>query len=151
MPELGAVRAALCHCLSAKAIADQTTCALSYDARLRLALHYWVKWNLLGDRWATRSFQVETMNVGEIASVWCTHCEKAKTCVCPRTAKAVVLNTSSTSASARVRPTKGHGHRRASITWEQLLSIDPGMTRVALAMTLEYGYLLNGTNTTMAG
>ena len=40
-------------------IAQQTTCALDYTERVRLALHYWVKWNLLGDRWATHTFAVE--------------------------------------------------------------------------------------------
>ena len=35
-------------------IASQRTCELGRRGRLKLALHYWVKWNLLADRCATR-------------------------------------------------------------------------------------------------
>ena len=49
------------------AIAEQTTCAFNRRARLRLALLYWVKWNLLGDKWATHTFQIENVTVADIA------------------------------------------------------------------------------------
>ena len=135
--------------VTAQAITDQTTCSLAYEARLRLALHYWVKWNLLGDRWANRKFQVENMSVDEIVQAWCAHCKQTRSCTCPQSAELLARNSSTgNSSTRRVRPTKGHGRKRAAITWEMLSSIDPAMTRVAQAMTLEYGYSLNGTNAT---
>ena len=62
------------------AIAERTTCKLNRRQRLRLALHYWVKWNLLGDRWATHSFQIENVTVADIARRWCEHCTQVSTC-----------------------------------------------------------------------
>ena len=73
------------------AIDAQQTCAIDRPSRLKLALHYWVKWNLLADRWATHAFAVETVTASDILQRWCAHCAKARTCVCPASAELALL------------------------------------------------------------
>ena len=80
------------------AIDAQQTCAIDRPSRLKLALHYWVKWNLLADRWATHAFAVETVTASDILQRWCAHCAKARTCVCPASAELALLG----SAKGRV-------------------------------------------------
>jgi hypothetical protein len=138
--------------VSRAAIDQQLTCKLSPEERTRLALHYWVKWNLLADRWATRTFSVEGVTVGEISHFWCAHCAAARTCACPEAAAAlaVTYRNMSTAAHApnvahqsgageRVRARKGHG-RRAPLAWEELVRVDANMTRVAMQLARQYGY-----------
>lgn len=45
--------------------------------RLKLALHYWVKWNLLADRWAAHTFAIENVTITDLASHWCNYCRQA--------------------------------------------------------------------------
>ena len=73
------------------AIDAQQTCAIDRPSRLKLALHYLVKWNLLADRWATHAFAVETVTASDILQRWCAHCAKARTCVCPASAEVALL------------------------------------------------------------
>lgn len=74
------------------AIDAQMTCTLDERARLNLALHYWVKWNLLADRWATHRFAVETLTAHDVLKRWCSHCAREHTCVCPASAELALLN-----------------------------------------------------------
>ena len=74
------------------AIDAQETCAIGRAERMRLALHYWVKWNLLADRWSAHAFAVETMTATEILQRWCAHCARVKTCVCPASAELALLS-----------------------------------------------------------
>ena len=147
------------------AIDAQTTCALGRPERLRLALHYWVKWNLLADRWATHKFAVETMTAADVMQQWCSHCTRARTCTCPASAELEILGTSgggvsnySSSAKQlhrsplqrnaaadpsdqRVRRRRGHGKRKGPpLRWETLAAIDLNMTRAAIVLSKEYGY-----------
>ena len=85
--------------VSRAAITEQTTCAADRPARLRLALHYWVKWNLVADRWASHSFSVETMTVVDVLQHWCAHCARAKTCVCPASAELALMSSGNQSES----------------------------------------------------
>ena len=126
--------------ISAASIADQTTCAIGADARIRLALHYWVKWNLLGDRWATRTFAVENVTIAEVAHHWCSHCRTAQTCSCPSSAQAALGNF--TGQGERVRARKGHGRKKLVLTWETLQRVDPNITAVAQHLASSYGYHL---------
>ncbi|KAL3901530.1 MAG: hypothetical protein SGPRY_012264 [Prymnesium sp.] len=119
-------------------IADQATCSIHITGRLKLALHYWVKWNLLGDRWATHSFAVENVTIAEVAHHWCSHCERAHTCSCPTAAMRLRGNFTSEKVKAR----RGHGRRRPGLTWQQLDAIDFNMSSVARRMAVSYGYEL---------
>ena len=124
--------------ISAESIASQTTCAIGVEARRKLALHYWVKWNLLGDRWATRTFSVENMTIAEVAYHWCSHCHATQTCSCP--ASALAAQSNFTGEAERVRARKGHGRKKAVLSWQMLQAIDPNMTDVAQHMAISYGY-----------
>jgi len=124
--------------ISATAIKEQATCTIGRDARLRLALHYWVKWNLLADRWATRAFQIENLTLGSLATGWCAHCERAHTCRCPPRAEAAARNRSIGDATVHAR--RGRARRRARITWHELEAADRGMAQVAARMAAAYGY-----------
>ena len=127
------------------AIEAQETCKMGREARLRLALHYWVKWNLLADRWAMHGFQVETVTALDIVSRWCGHCSTAGTCHCPASAELVLLKSkNATLTRDRVKARKGHGKAKgAPLTWDTLASIDPNMTRVAQLLAAQYGYQLD--------
>jgi len=127
------------------AIEAQETCNLGHHARLRLALHYWVKWNLLGDRWATHSFSVETTTAGDILTHWCSYCQKSQTCQCPPSAIAALQsNQTDRSRGERVRARKGHGKvKGAPLRWNTLSAIDANMTRVARLLATEYGYSID--------
>jgi hypothetical protein len=125
------------------AIDAQQTCNLGRSARLRLALHYWVEWNLLADRWAVHRFAVETTSVADIAQQWCSHCARAQTCRCPAAAELLLPNANQTIRHERVRARRGHGKRRgAPLTWAVLAALDSNMTRVAQLLAREYGYRL---------
>lgn len=148
--------------VSRGAIDAQLTCKLGSTIRLSLALHYWVKWNLLADRWATQSFAVETVTVDQVMASWCHHCATAKTCKCPAVAAEFLarweLNHSSTGrvgamgaaprtalrTGERVRARKGHGsnakRQRKPLTWAELNLVDTNMTQVAQRLAKEYGY-----------
>jgi len=130
------------------AITAQETCKIVPDARRRLALHYWVKWNLLADLWASHTFQVETMTATDLMQRWCTHCSPPRTCQCPAAAAAAqLLARNASNQSERVRARKGHGanakRTRTPITWAQLEAIDKNMTLIAQQLALEYGYALH--------
>lgn len=137
-------------------IESQTTCKLDKAVRMQLALHYWVKWNLLADRWAAHTFAVETITVGDLLRRWCDHCDASKTCTCPqvaadavRASRGLALNAShpvhataptpSSGGSERVRARKNHG-KRPPLTWAELELVDANMTRVARLLAAEYGY-----------
>ena len=124
----------------ARAISRGWTCRLDWDARVRMALHYWVKWNLLSDRWATMRFQVENLTFSVLASAWCAHCQRVGHCqqVPTRVCKAGAVPTGKHS---RVRETRG-GHNSTSrpMAWNELAILDPGMTLVARLLADEYGY-----------
>ena len=108
-----------------------------------LALHYWVKWNLLADRWATHTFAVETLTAAEIMQRWCTHCATARTCACPPSAELALAQNRTTQQRERVKARRGHGKRKGTpLTWAALTSVDVNMTRVARLLTQEYGYPL---------
>lgn len=138
------------------AIEAQQTCALGWTARVRLALHYWVKWNLLADRWATHTFAVETLTSTDIMARWCAYCERAGTCRCPPAATslaaqspAVSMNVTTARQRDRVRARRGHGKRKgAPLTWTALSLVDANMTRVAIQLALDYGYELEPNVTT---
>ena len=123
------------------AIAEQTTCAFNRRQRLRLALHYWVKWNLLGDRWATHTFQIENVTVADITHRWCEHCARLGTCKCPQAAQNTA-NAGPGAGTEKVRARRGHGRKKASLTWDTLIAIDSDMARVAILMAQQYGYNL---------
>ncbi|KAL1526103.1 hypothetical protein AB1Y20_014832 [Prymnesium parvum] len=123
--------------VAAVAVSRGGTCDLPAEARLRLALHYWVKWNLLADRWAARGFAVESLSVAQFAREWCDHCEKAATCGCPPAALAAARN--STEEKVRARR---HGRKRPPIEWSTLDRLDRNMSAVAQRMALAYGYAL---------
>ena len=80
-----------------EAIDAQMTCGLDRSARLKLALHYWVKWNLLADRWSQYSFAVETVTAIDVLQHWCGHCMRTHTCVCPASAELAILSAGGTS------------------------------------------------------
>ena len=122
-----------------EAIDQQQTCKLSAEARLRLALHYWVKWNLLADRWSTHSFAVETLSADNLMQRWCSHCAAKRTCSCPDVASELAARSGSNLTDVRVRARKGHG-KRAALDWATLSSVDPNMTLVAKRLAAEYGY-----------
>ena len=124
------------------AIAERTTCALNRRQRLRLALHYWVKWNLLGDRWATYTFRIENVTVADITHRWCYHCAQLGTCQCPQTAQSVAGLASGGPGSEKVRARRGHGRKKSPLTWDTLIAIDSDMARVAALMAQQYGYNL---------
>lgn len=138
------------------AIAEKTTCALSRRQRLRLALHYWVKWNLLGDRWATHIFRIEDVTVSDVTRRWCSHCARVGTCACPQSARSVAESVATAAAgpkgkggkgaggadSGKVRARRGHGRKKTSLTWEVLESIDKDVAAVAMLMARQYGYNL---------
>lgn len=140
------------------AVQAQETCGLSRDARRRLALHYWVKWNLLADRWAAHSFAVETVTAADLLGRWCAHCTAPRACQCPATAAQLLATLArnesngsgsggaSADANDRVRARKGHGasarRPRPPLSWADLESLDPNMTMVAQRLALEYGYSL---------
>lgn len=130
------------------AIDAQDTCRLGRPARLKLALHYWVTWNLLADRWATATFAVESVDAAELAQRWCAHCASARTCRCPSAAEHLVRS-NATARSERVRPRRGHGasarRKKVPLTWAALAAVDPSMTRVAQLLAREYGYSEVGT------
>ncbi|KAL3925261.1 MAG: hypothetical protein SGPRY_003688 [Prymnesium sp.] len=123
--------------ISPALIANQATCSIHIAGRLKLALHYWVKWNLLGDRWATHSFSVENVTIAEVAHHWCSHCESARTCACPTAAMRLRGNFTSEKVKAR----RGHGRRKPGVTWQQLDEIDFNMSSVARRMAAVYGYV----------
>ncbi len=126
--------------VSRESIAAQTTCGLSRESRLRLALHYWVKWNLLADRWAARTFAIETLSVADVAQRWCDHCARAdSTCACPLSARAVIGNATAMRRE-HVRARRGHGKRRSSLDWPELEAVDFNMTLVARQLAKDYGY-----------
>lgn len=136
------------------AIDAQETCGLSPAARLRLALHYWVKWNLLADRWAVRTFAVETVTAQSLMQAWCSHCNERRTCQCPPAAAQLAVpglgqsgnSTSAQQTTDRVRARKGHGanarRQKTPLTWAALDAIDKNMSAVARIMAREYGYSL---------
>ena len=134
------------------AIEAQETCKIGRAARLRLALHYWVKWNLLADRWAIQTFQVESVTANDIVARWCAHCASAGTCRCPPSAELVLLKSQSNKTeSERVRARKGHGKGKGlPLAWADLAAIDPNMTQVAQMMATQYGYQLELPSTTAA-
>lgn len=121
-------------------VAAQTTCAYKRPHRLKLALHYWVKWNLLADKWATHTFPVESFTMGELAGEWCGYCARSNTCKCSPAASAALANRT----VERVRPRKGHDPRKllrkTKFEWAHLEAVDPGMARVARLMAEAYGY-----------
>ena len=127
--------------ISPTAIADQTTCAFNRRQRLRLALHYWVKWNLLGDRWATHTFQIENVTIADVTHRWCDHCARLGTCTCPQAAQKTA-KASPGAGAERVRARRGHGRKKATLTWDTLIAIDSDMARVAILMAQQYGYNL---------
>lgn len=130
---------AFVHLPVAPALIDQqSTCDIDAYGRLKLALHYWVKWNLLGDRWATHVFAVENVTISDLAQHWCSHCERVMTCACPAAAQAIRANAS----SEQVRARRGHGHKKVTLSWSQLADVDHNMTMVAQSMTIAYGYNL---------
>ena len=122
--------------ISSERIVNQTTCFIGGSGRLKLALHYWVMWNLLGDRWATHTFAIENVTVAEVAHHWCAHCSTANGCVCPVAAREVLGNFS----SERVRARRGHGRKRSVLTWQGLADVDANLTAVAKSMAVAYGY-----------
>ena len=125
--------------VSPEAIPAQKTCEVDADARLKLALHYWVKWNLLGDRWVTHSFAVENLTIVNVAGRWCAHCDAAKTCRCPEAARRVVRN----ATEEKVRARRGHGRKPLTLTWATLERVDRKMAAVAKTMAVWYGYALD--------
>ena len=133
------------------AIDSQTTCALGRDSRIRLALHYWVKWNLLADRWAAHTFAVETVTAYDLLYRWCAYCTRTGTCACPPVAAEQSIHRNQSAAPRGVPPCgvrvcarKGHGsgarRPKPKLMWSELDRIDPNMTQVARRLALEYGY-----------
>ena len=127
------------------AIDSQQTCALDWPSRLRLALHYWVKWNLLADRWASHSFAVESVTAANILQRWCAHCDRVQTCRCPPSAEAALRSnqTGTGGRGERVRARRGHGKAKGlPLKWQVLDAVDHNMSRVGKQLALEYGYRL---------
>ena len=126
------------------AIDAQETCALGPEARLRLALHYWVKWNLLADLWATHRFSVEKLNAADLLLRWCEHCIRARTCRCPPSAEIALRNENgnqTNASSEKVRARRGHGKKRGKpLTWTDLAVVDSNMTMIAKRLAEDYGY-----------
>ena len=118
----------------------KTTCDYSHGHRLRLALHYWVKWNLLADQWANYKFKVENFTIQDITRKWCSYCEDKGTCECSPLAPQVSSNLTLEGA----RPRKGHDPKKRidkeSLDWEDIRKVDPPMADVARALAEEYGY-----------
>ena len=129
--------------------AAATTCTLGRRERLRLALHYWVKWNLLADRWAAHAFAVEAVSFADLAARWCAHCDARRSCACPpHVRSALAANATAAGGGGgggggggdRVRARRGHGRRKATLTWEALREVDAEMAAVAWELAREYGY-----------
>ncbi|KAL1496587.1 hypothetical protein AB1Y20_014192 [Prymnesium parvum] len=121
-----------------KAAARWYSCLLEPRARLRLALHYWVKWNLLADKWAAASFRVEALTFGRLAAVWCEYCARAASCV---PAAARVCGAQGGDAERVVGEARtGHNSTANPVTWGELLQVEPGMAIIARLLAEDYGY-----------
>eukprot|EP00966_Prymnesium_polylepis_P263213 6079746-Prymnesium_polylepis.3 len=126
----------------ARAIGRWQTCRLDRTARLRMALHYWVKWNLLSDRWATLGLRVEQLTFQTIAAAWCTHCRRESHCVPIPSAVCRAAHGDSHSAQSTVRELRSdHNSTTTTVSWKELLDVDPGMTLVARLLAEDYGYV----------
>merc|ERR1712187_716338 len=49
-------------------------CCGTEKERITMAMSYYLKWNLLSDKFADRSFQVEKMDAKQFMSAWRYHC-----------------------------------------------------------------------------
>jgi len=104
----------------------EPSCGMSRPKRLQLALHYWVKWNILADSVATDAIDVESATAESLISARDRRCGLQQPGRQP-SALISLPNLLSEAASARV-------------DWGELHSIDPEMACAAQELAKQYGY-----------
>ena len=123
--------------------------------RLKLALHFWVKWNVLSDLVSTGSFQIENITRSRFESIRCQSCARTqgRPCQCDTVSNDEITLSSNVSVKHHATPKPieegtGQGspfgkmpyHR---VTWALLRSVDSRMTDAALSLASSYGYTIS--------
>merc|ERR1712187_454629 len=107
-------------------------CCGTEKERITMAMSYYLKWNLLTDKFADRSFQLEKLDAKQFMSAWRYHCPLIDCQVFGVTHKKFWQRISPKSLS-------GPGTKK-KLTWSKLKSTSPGMTRPLQALADVYGY-----------
>ena len=109
--------------------------------RLRLALRYWLRWNVLSAAMSHATFRAEELVLGEVCARWClldAGCPgEAAELARPRSAAARTL------AAAPLHARAGHHQARGArwqLSWEDLDRVDAAAAAAAWALAEELGY-----------
>ena len=122
------------------------TCQLKHEMRLRLALHYWLQWNLLSDAHADVRFSIERVSAAAIASAWCDHCHARRgtlrtPCQCPAAARVLAHAADAGDKKPSPRDSRRRGNSTTIENWSQLNRLDPMTACMAQTLAVkEYGY-----------
>jgi hypothetical protein len=126
---------------------NMTPCGQPRHWRIRLALHYWVKWNVLSDSVSRFSFQIEDADPLEMLHTWCNACRRNEaSCNCPlddmheKQRRDLEFRFNESLRSNHPHHINRHRQRTTTITWAELWSIDENMTSFALQLSNAYGY-----------
>lgn len=129
------VKSAETHCKTLPA----NRCCGTQSARLHMAMHYYVYWNLLSDKWADISFQVENVDSREFLQRWRTKCEKDNLCDFPARGREF-LESNATSPKPTPRPYHYKKKKDADVSWLRLYEMEPRMTIILARLAKLYGY-----------